>query len=131
MLTHEELKFLFRRVNNWAMERQSIVPRLRFRVQCPYITATRKKGDKRAFFHVEKGIVCADPAACKLPLHFLVGLFLHEIGHPLATRIYGRSEQWDADRSIKEVLGVKIHYGGPWVLEYVAPSVAKQIIRQG
>jgi hypothetical protein len=68
--------------------------------------------------------------ACQLSENFLVGLFLHEIGHPLAMKIYGQTEQWDADRSIREVLGVRIRYGGPLILEYVAPSVARRIITE-
>jgi hypothetical protein len=43
-------------------------------------------------------------------------------------RVYRKTEQWDADRAVKEILGVHIRYGGPLVLEYVAPSVAKRII---
>jgi len=133
MTNHEYLKGLFDRVNNWAMKKSPLVDRRTLQVGCPEIAARRKDGDVRAFFHVghRPGKVCADSMACQLPEHFLVGLFLHEIGHPLAMRVYRKTEQWDADRAVKEILGVHIRYGGPLVLEYVAPSVAKRITRQG
>jgi hypothetical protein len=130
MLTPTELKDIFRRVNDWAMEKSPLISKLELQIGCPQIAAHRKAGDKRAMFHVghRKGKVCADPKALRLPVEFLVGLFLHEMGHPLAMKIYGKSEQWHADNSIKEILGVRIQYGGPLLLEYVAPSVADRIL---
>lgn len=131
MNNKEYLKQLFAAVHEWAEKRCEVpVPRLSLSVGCPEIERRFRRGDARSFFHVghKMGRVCASPRAAKLPVHFLVGLMLHEIGHPLAIKVYGRSDQWDADRSIKEFLGVRIHYGGPLILEFVPWGLAKKII---
>ena len=126
-----DIRELFNRVNEWAIKKSPLVPKLSLELGCSEIVACQRAGDIRAVCHVghKKGKVCADIKAHRLPINFLVGIFLHEIGHPLAMRVYRRSDQWDADRAVKEILGVNIRYGGPLVLEHVSMSVAKKISR--
>src|SRR5512136_1740266 len=127
MTDTEYLQHLFRTVHVWAKSQFAEVPRLSLNVGCPDVEKRLKKGDARAFFHVGHvpRKVCASPRAATLPVHFLVGLMLHEIGHPLAKKMYGRSHQWDADNSIHQFVGVNIHYGGPLILEFVPPKIVQ------
>ena len=124
------LRWVWEHVIAWARRRSRRIPALSLRVGCPMIQAHRRDS-KRAFMHTHHlpGKVCAAPEAAFLPVGHLVALLLHEIGHPLANRLYGVSEQEDADKSIKDVLGVVIRYKGPLLLEWVAPSVVKRILR--
>ena len=123
------LKDLWTRVHRYASSKSRHVPKLRIFVGCGSLSRARKR-DPRIFFHVghRPGVVCVHPDAHKLSVEHLVGLYLHEIGHPLAQRKWGVSEQVDADRAVKEFLGVKLHYKGPLLLEWVPYSVAKRIL---
>jgi hypothetical protein len=130
MSDSEYLKKIFRQVNDWAIKQSKAVSRLSLHVGCPLVYRMRRFGNPRALMHVGhyKRKVCTVPVAAKLPIEYIVGLFLHEIGHPLALRIYNRSEQWDADLNVKELLGVKIHYKGPYLLECVDKKDVKKIL---
>jgi hypothetical protein len=123
------LRWFWERVISWARRRSRRVPKLSLRVGCSLIQAHRR-ASKRAFMHTHHlpRRVCAAPEAALLPAGHIVALLLHEIGHPLANALYGRSEQEDADRSVKEVLGVAIRYKGPLLLEWVPSSVVDKIL---
>lgn len=123
------LRDTWERVHRWARRKSKSVPRLELRVDCPLIKRTRLESP-RAYMHTlhRPGRLCVSSAAAQLSLPHLVGLYLHEIGHPLATKAYGQTEQEDADRAVKEILGVKIHYKGPLLLEWVSPAVAVRIL---
>lgn len=122
------LEAVFKRVVAWARQRSRRVPALRLVVGCPQITA-RRRYDPRAFFHVDhrRGKVCVHPAAARLGSGYLTGLILHELGHPMATRAWGRSCQEDADLAIRKFLGVRLHYRGPLLLEWVPDRVVRFI----
>lgn len=125
------LQWFWERVYAWACARSRRVPRLSFRVGCATV-ARMRKSSKRAFMHHghRRGTVCSAPEAAVLQTGHVVGLMLHEIGHPLATALYGRSEQEDADRSVKQILGVVIGYRGPLLLEWVPKSVVREVLGQ-
>jgi hypothetical protein len=132
MTKTQYLQEAFRRVNAWAMSKCPQVSRLSLHVRCHSIKRRLHSGDPRALFHVghKAGKVCTiDERVAVLPVTYLVGLFLHEMGHPLALKLYKKSEQWHADRSIKRCLGVQIRYRGPLLLEWVPSSTARMILR--
>lgn len=121
---------VFAAVTAWARRRSRRVPALVFVVGCPQISAHRRR-DPRALFHVghRPGKVCAHPAAGALSINHVVGLILHELGHPLAERAWGRSCQEDADLAVKKFLGVRLRYRGPLLLEWAPARVVKMIMR--
>jgi hypothetical protein len=125
----ELLREAFARVHAWARRRTRRVPPLTLAVGCSQIAA-RRRHDPRAFAHVghRVGRVCISAAAAKLPVEHVVGLCLHEIGHPLAQRVWGRSEQEDADAAVREFLGVRLSYVGPLLLQHVPTRVARRIL---
>jgi hypothetical protein len=127
----ERLREVWRRVFGWATKKCRRVPLLDFRVGCPRIRAHRRT-DPRAFMHVGhlRGTVCAAAEAADLTDEHLVGLFLHEIGHPLAYAAWKRTEQEDADLSVSKFLGVKIRYRGPLLLEWVPKTAVRKILRR-
>lgn len=125
-----KLRSLWESVYHWAKRRSKKVPRLEIRFDCELMKKTRAESP-RAYMHTMHlgvGKVCISSDAADLPRPNIVGLFLHEIGHPLAQALYGRSEQEDADRAVKEVLGVSIKYKGALLLEWVAPPTVKWIL---
>lgn len=134
MTSAGHLHAVWSRVYAFARSRSKLVPRLTLKVGCPAI-ARHRRTDPRAFMHTggqhAPGQVHASPEAAKLPIQFIVGLLVHEIGHPLATRVYSRSEQEDADSACLKILGVKIRYGGPLIIEYVSPSDLRRILGSG
>jgi hypothetical protein len=77
------------------------------------------------------GKVCASAAAARLPVEHVVGLFLHELGHPMAMAAWRRSEQEDADRAVREFLGVRLRYRGPLLLQWVPRRVARMVLGDG
>jgi hypothetical protein len=98
--------------------------------QCQMIISQRDKGDKRAFFHVcHRGMwtLCTVPESGRLPDTYLYALVLHEFGHPLAYRYYGKSRQEDADRAIWEATGIPVLYRSDLVLQWVPPAVVRNI----
>ena len=125
----QALRDAFKRVHAWARRQSRRVPPLRLKVGCPMVAASRRR-DKRAYMHVDhlKGVVCTIPAAAQLSANHLVALFLHEIGHPMAMKAWGRSEQEDADKSVRDFLGVRLRYRGPLLLEWVPTRTAKRIL---
>jgi hypothetical protein len=133
----EYLQKVFKAVQEWAKDRSLasprsfLIPNLSLSVGCPLIERQFARGDARAFFHVlhKPGRICASPRAARLPHNFIVGLMLHEIGHPLAQNLYGSSEQWDADKAIRECLGINIRYGGALILEFVPWSTTYKILK--
>lgn len=119
----------WRRVYAYA-RRRSRVPRLALAVGCTQII-NRRGHDKRAFFHVghKPGKVCTVLAAARLSDNYLVGLMLHELGHPLAMTAWRYSEQEHADRAVQAFLGVKLRYRGPLVLQWVSTQTAHKILK--
>jgi hypothetical protein len=126
------LRQFWDRLLSWAKRKSPLVPHLYLRVDCPLVRRTRK-ASPRAFMHTlhAPGKVCVAREAAGLDSEHLCGLFLHELGHPMATSAWGRSEQEDADRAVKEFLGVKIHYKGDLLLEWVPTHVLMRIMRGG
>lgn len=123
------LRDVWRRVYAFARRKSSRVPRLSLFVGCQQIL-NRRKHDKRSFCHVGHvaGKVCTVLATAKLPLKYIYGLMVHEISHPLAQRLWGRSEQSHADSAAAALLGLKIHYGGPLILQYLSASDVKKVL---
>jgi len=120
----------FEAVLAWARRQSRRAPALLLQIGCPQIAAHRRR-DKRAYFHVghRPGKVCVSPAAAKLSDNHLVGLILHELGHPMAMVAWGRSEQEDSDKSVRDFLGVRLHYRGPLLLQWVPDSVVRRVLR--
>lgn len=112
----------FAQVVQWARAKNSKAPFLTALIDCPRTLAQRRKGDKRAFMHVGHvpRRVCMAAEVCNLNPYYQVGLMLHELGHPMAEKAWGRSEQEDADQAVKEFLGVEILYKGPLVLQAIS-----------
>lgn len=123
------LHLIWTRVSAWARARAPQAGHLALKLDCALVKKTRKESP-RAYMHTHHlpRRVCASSDAGALSIEHVVGLFLHEIGHGLAQKVYGRSEQEDADRAVKEILGVRIHYKGPLLLEWVQPMVARRIL---
>ena len=53
---------------------------------------------------------------------------MHELAHPMAMRTWGRSEQEDADLVVHEILGVRLRYAGPLLIQRVSAPVAARIL---
>lgn len=123
------LQDVWRRVYAFARGRSRRVPRLSLYVGCRQIL-NRRGHDKRAFFHVghKPGKVCTVLASAKLSRNYLVGLMLHELGHPMATKEWGVSEQPHADTAVEAFLGVKLRYRGPLILEWVPDKIVRQVL---
>lgn len=123
------LRLFWEKVLRWARSRSPHAPALTLRVDCG-LTQKHRQSSPRAYMHTLHlpGKVCVSSEACTLSPAHLVGLYLHELGHPMATKVYGRSEQEDADRAVKEFLGVTIRYKGPLLLEWVSPAAVKKIL---
>jgi hypothetical protein len=97
---------------------------------CRDVRADRERGNKRAYFHVgHKGdwTICHDLTAGRLSNSHLYALVLHEFGHPLAMKLFGRSRQEDADRAITKVTGIPILYKTGWVVQWIAPGDVKLV----
>lgn len=126
------LRDFWNTVLKWARWRCPKVGQLKLRVDCPLMRTTRKTSP-RAFMHTlhVPGTVCVAREAAGLDAEHLTGLFLHELGHGLATREWKRSEQEDADRAVREFFGVTIRYKGPLLLEWVPTHTMNRIMRQG
>lgn len=126
------LLVIWRKVYAYARRKSKLVPRLSLNVGCSMVAGHRQR-DTRAFMHTnhKPRVVCSSPTAATLELKYVVGLFFHEIGHEVATRAYGVSEQWDADSSCLQFLGIRIRYGGPLLLEYVSDRDLKKVMREG
>jgi len=123
------LREIYRRTLRWARGRSKRVPLLGLQVGCPQIAARRRR-DKRAFAHVGHipGKICIHPAAAKLGVHQVVALFLHELGHPMAWRAWRRTEQEDADKAVREFLGIRIYYRVPLMVQWIPTGIAARIL---
>ena len=75
-----------------------------------------------------RGQVCASARAAELPIESVIGLTLHEVGHHLAELVWGSSEQNEADAVVAKLLGVRIMYAGPLLIQRVSASVAARIL---
>lgn len=84
------------------------------------------KTRSRAFMHVghHPGSICLHPAAGKLKVNHVVGLFLHEFGH-LGTP---DGSEADADQWVLVKLGIAILYKGPLCLEWVPDDVVAGLL---
>jgi len=111
----------------WARRQSKLVPKLALNIDCSMVREQRRKGDRRAFMHVNHvpGKLCVAHEVASLSPGHVVGLFLHELGHPIAYKLWRRSEQEDADAAVRQELGVTILYRGPLVLQWVPPKFAK------
>lgn len=108
--------------------------RVRLLMDCRLIRKNRdQEGDPRAYFHVShvsKWTICGAHEAGWLNDNHLYGLVLHEFGHPLAWRFYGRSKQEDADRAIFDTTGVPILYKSGIVLQWITDADVR-LVRGG
>lgn len=105
-------------------------PAIRVRVGCPLVLAHRAQGVRRAFFHVGHvgpWTVCTVEEAGKLPESHLYGLVLHELGHPLAWKLWNRSRQQDADAAAFRYTGIPILYRSGLVLQWVTTGDVARI----
>lgn len=120
---------IWERVVRWARRRSRKPLRYTLRFDCALILRNASQSP-RAYMHTLHlpGKICCASDVAALPVPNIVGLLLHEIGHPLASELYGRSEQEDADRAVREVLGIRIKYKGALLLEWVSPPVVKRIL---
>lgn len=127
----EMIREVFARVHAWARHRSRRVPALSLAVGCPKITSQRRRGDPRAFCHVgcRAGKVCCSALVADLPLEHAVGLFLHELGHPMAWAAWRSSDQHGADAAVRRFLGIRLRYSGPLLIQRVPASVAERILR--
>lgn len=127
-IAEHRLRLCWEKVLRWARKKSPHVPALTLRIDCD-LTKKHRQSSPRAYMHTQHlpGKVCVSSEAWTLSPAHLVGLYLHELGHPMATKAYGRSEQEDADRAVKEFLGVTIKYKGPLLLEWVSPATLKKI----
>lgn len=108
----------------------AVVPgSVRVVIDCPKILKDRMT-DPRAFMHVgHRGMwtICASLEAGRLSDPHLYGLILHEFGHPLAWRWWGKSRQQDADRIIWNLTGIPILYKSSLVLQWITPDDVRRI----
>lgn len=107
-----------------------VPPRGKLIIDCPVVRKHRAGGDLRAFFHIgHRGVwtVCGAHEAGLLPDSHLYGLLLHEFGHPMAWKIWGRSRQQDADRAIFDTTEVPILYKSGIVLQWITAADVQAI----
>lgn len=132
MMKHEAaiLHDFWRRVSSWARKRSNFAPTLKLRIDCPLMLRMRKESP-RAFMHAMHvpRTVCVASAAAGLQPEHLVGLFLHELGHPMAMTAWGTSEQEDADKAVRQFLGITLKYKGDLLLEWVPTRVMKRVLK--
>ena len=98
-------------------------------IDCALVRKHREK-DPRAYFHVgHKGdfIICAALEAGYLPDEHLYALVLHEFGHPLAWKAWGKSEQEHADWIGHGLLGIPILYKSSLTLQWITPKDVKRL----
>lgn len=101
---------------------------------CQDVRRDRERGNLRAYFHVgHRGdwTICHDRTAGRLPDTHLYGLVLHEFGHPLAMKLYGKSRQEDADRAIYDLTGIPILYRTGWVVQWITRADVRAIQKHG
>lgn len=127
--TQARVQGIWERLVRWARRKSRRPLRYQLLFDCDLIKKTVSQSP-RAYMHTlhRTGKVCVASDVGELPVPNIVGLLLHELGHPLAQEVYGRSEQEDADRAVREILGVKIKYKGALLLEWVSPPVCKSIL---
>jgi len=97
---------------------------------CYDVRRDRERGNKRAFFHVgHKGpwTICTDPITGCLSDSHLYGLVLHEFGHPLAYKLFGKSRQEDADQAIWKLTGIPILYRTGWTVQWITPGDVRRV----
>lgn len=79
---------------------------------CPEIDRDRKRGNKRAFAHtghvVNKNYICVSKYINTLCDTKIAGIILHEVGHIFT----GCGSEPEADKWVKEILGITIRYPG-------------------
>lgn len=129
-MTKERLTAIWNAVYAYGRKKYPKLARLGLTVGCRDLTVARRV-DPRAFMHTgghARGKVCSSPAAAMLSTEHLVGLFLHELGHNIAAKEWRRSEQEDADKAVRDFLGVKIKYRGPLLLEWVTTKEARRVL---
>ena len=97
---------------------------------CKDVLRDRDRGTRRAYFHVgHKGMwtVCTVPLTGNLSDEHLYGLVLHEFGHPLAWKLFGKSRQEDADRAIFDLTGIPILYRTGWVVQWITTGDVRRV----
>lgn len=120
---------IFNRVHRFAKDRFQRTPDLLLSVGCKDIEQYRR-GSKRSFCHVfhRDGIVCTVPALMTLPINYIVGILLHEIGHTIAMREWNCSLEQEADIAVMKFLGVNLDYKGDLTLEWVSTDVVRRVL---
>lgn len=120
---------IFSRVHRFAKAKFPRTPHLSLLVGCKDIEKYRR-GSKRSFCHTfhRDGIVCATQALVTLQINFIVGIYLHEVGHAIAMKEWNCSGEPDADLAVLQFLGVNLGYKGPLTLEWVPDEVVRRVL---
>jgi hypothetical protein len=123
------LREIFSRVLQFSRRKFKRTPNLSLSVGCWEIERYRRKS-KRSFCHVfhRAGIVCTVPVIVTLKINFIVGIFLHEVGHVIAMKEWNRSEEPDADLAVLQFLGVNLGYKSDLTLEWVPNDVVQRVL---
>ncbi len=125
------LRSIFNKVYQFAKSMAgSAVPKLSLFVGCDLIQKDRRSS-KRAFCHVgHRPIkVCTSPHLANIEINFVVGIYLHEIGHCIAAKVWGRSREQDADLAVLEFFGVNLRYKSDLTLEWAPDEVVREVLR--
>jgi len=132
MTDSDYLLCIWARVYAFVRAREPRLPALTLRVGCPALDRERRTSP-RAFCHVgghgrRITEVCCHPILARLPLAYILGLLLHEIGHVIALLLYRSSEQWEADASLHRY-GIRLSYRGRYLVEHVDRRTLRRVLR--
>ena len=120
---------IFNRVHRFAKGKFPRTPHLWLSVGCKDIEKYRHVS-KRSFCHVfhRDGVVCTVPELVTLPINFIVGILIHEVGHAIAMNEWNCSGEPDADLAVLQFLGINLGYKGNLTLEWVPNDVVKRVL---
>lgn len=123
------LREIFSRVLQFSKRQFPRTPNLSLAVGCKDIEKYRR-GSKRSFCHMfhRDGIVCTVPTIVTLKINFIVGIFLHEIGHAISMKEWDCSGEPDADLAVLQFLGVNLGYKSDLTLEWVPDDVVGRVL---
>ena len=125
----DALQVIWGKVFSFATQKSKDVPRLSLFVGCDVITQERHSS-KRAFCHVGhySGKVCTVLDLVTVPVNYIVGIYLHEIGHCVSSNVWGSLSEKDADLAVLKFLGVNLQYKSNLTLEWVPDSVVREVL---
>ena len=119
----------------FAQEKVPQLPTLTLRIGCPLIEDNRTKDrDIRAMGHTLhfKNTVCIHPALALCPINFIYGILIHELGHNIDHKlkiVHDHDDQYRADVTVFDKLGITIRYDNPWKVEWIDNRDIKAIMR--